>query len=212
MAATITQTRQVEPFQAISLRGIGIVEFSQGPETSVEIQAEPDALDLITTTVTGTTLQIDTRLVSTKFIALKHPPVYRVSAPDLTAIDLNGAGRALTSDLKTDHLAVSVDGAGDVRLTNLVVQACRVEIAGAGNVSASGTATDLEVAITGTGNFSGGQLSGETGRVNIAGAGRAKVNIARELRVDIGGVGTVSYLGDPVLQSKIHGLGRVKKA
>ena len=212
MAATITQPRPVDGFDAISLDGVGTVEFVQQPEYGLTVECEPDAVDLITTTVTDGTLHINTKLISVKFISLKHPPVYKISAPDLRSIELRGAGRAIIGELKTDHLLVSVDGAGDIRLTNQSLGDCRVQISGAGNVKAAGTATVQDIEIRGTGNYSGEQLVGETGRVNIAGAGRAKVNISRELRVDIGGVGSVSYLGDPALQSNIHGLGRVKRA
>ena len=52
----------------------------------------------------------------------------------------------------------------------------------------------------------------ESARVNIAGAGRAKVHATEDLAVEIGGVGLVSYVGEPNVQQNVAGLGRVKKA
>jgi hypothetical protein len=212
MASTETENRPVGEFHAISLDGVGTVNFTQDDATTLSVEAEPEALPLITTEVRDGTLHIQTKLLSVKAIHLKHPPVYSITSPNLDQVDLRGAGRALIGRLKSDQLVVSVDGAGDVRLTNQTLGACRIKIAGAGNIRAAGIATTQEIDITGTGNFSGDQFAGETVKVNIAGAGRAKVHATEDLAVDIGGVGSVTYVGEPRLRPNVQGLGRVKKA
>lgn len=212
MASTTAETRTVGEFHAISLDGVGTVNFAQDDVTSVTVEAEPDALPLITTEVRDGTLHIQTEWKSTKVIALKHPPVYTITSPNLNALQLRGAGRAVVGRLKAEQLAIAVDGAGDVRLTNQTLGICRIEIAGAGNVKAAGIATMQEIVITGTGNFSGEAFVAQSARVNIAGAGRAKVHATEDLAVEIGGVGSVSYIGEPNVQQKVAGLGRVKRA
>ena len=212
MASTESENRSVGEFHAISLDGVGTVNFTQDDATTLTVEAEPDALPLITTEVRDGTLHIQTKVLSVKAIHLKHPPVYSITSPNLDQVELRGAGRALIGRLKSDQLAVSVDGAGDVRLTNQTLGACRIKIAGAGNVKAAGIATTQQIDITGTGNFSGEQFVGETAKVNIAGAGRARVHATEDLAVDIGGIGSVTYVGDPRIRPNIQGLGRVKKA
>ena len=212
MASPITEERSVGEFHAISLDGVGTVNFVQDEATTLSVEAEPEALPMITTEVRDGTLHIQTKLLSMKSIHFKHPPAYTITSPNLSELDLRGAGRALIGRLKTDQLVVSVDGAGDVRLTNQTLGTCRIKIAGAGNIKAAGIATVQEIHITGTGNFSGDQFVGETAKVNIAGAGRAKVHATEDLAVEIGGVGSVSYVGAPRLRESVNGLGRVKKA
>ncbi len=212
MATTTTENRDVGEFHAISLDGVGTVNFSQDDVTSVTVEAEPDALALITTEVRDGTLHIQTEWKTTKVIALKHPPVYTITSPNLNQLELRGAGRAVVGRLKTEQLAISVDGAGDVRLSGQTLGTCRIEIAGAGNVKATGIATTQEIVITGTGNFSGEAFVGQSARVNIAGAGRAKVHATDDLAVEIGGVGSVSYVGEPNVRQNVAGLGRVKRA
>jgi hypothetical protein len=212
MASTESENRSVGEFHAISLDGVGTVNFTQDDATTLTVEAEPEALPLITTEVRDGTLHIQTKVLSVKAIHLKHPPVYSITSPNLDQVELRGAGRALIGRLKSDQLAVSVDGAGDVRLTNQTLGACRIKIAGAGNIKAAGIATTQQIDITGTGNFSGEQFVGETAKVNIAGAGRAKVHATEDLAVDIGGVGSVTYVGDPRIRPNVQGLGRVKKA
>ena len=212
MASTTTEERPVGEFHAISLDGIGTVNFTQDDATTLTVEAEPEALPLITTEVREGTLHIQTKLLTVKAFHFKHAPVYTVTSPALDQIDLRGAGRALIGRLKSDQLVVTVDGAGDVRLTNQTLGACRIKLAGAGNVKAAGIATTQEIDITGTGNFSGEQFVGETAKVSISGAGRAKVHATQDLAVEIGGVGSVTYVGDPRITPNVGGLGRVKRA
>jgi hypothetical protein len=212
MASTETENRPVGEFHAISLDGVGTVNFTQDDATTLTVEAEPEALPLITTEVRDGTVHIQTKVLTVKAIHLKRPPVYSITSPNLDQVDLRGAGRALIGRLKADQLAVSVDGAGDVRLTNQTLGACRIKIAGAGNIKAAGIATTQQIDITGTGNFSGAQFVGETVKVNIAGAGRAKVHATEDLAVDIGGIGSVTYIGEPRIRPNVQGLGRVKKA
>lgn len=212
MASTTTEERPIAEFQAISLDGVGVVDFVQDDVTSLKIEAEPDALPLITTEVKDGTLHIQTKMLTVKAIHFKHAPTYIVTGPNLNQLDLRGAGRAKIGHLKADQLAVNVDGAGDVRLMNQTLGACRIKIAGAGNIKAAGIATTQDIDITGTGNFSGEQFVGETAKVSISGAGRAKVHATQDLAVEIGGVGSVTYVGDPRITPNVGGLGRVKKA
>jgi hypothetical protein len=212
MASTTTEERPIGEFQAISLDGVGVVEYTQDDATTLKIEAEPEAMALISTEVVDGVLRIQTQLLTVKAIHLKHPPVYTVTGPTLNALDLRGAGRAKIGRLKADQLVVTVDGVGDVRMTNQTLGTCRIKIAGAGHIQAAGIATVQEISITGTGSFSGDQFVGETAKVNIAGAGRAKVHATQDLAVDIGGVGSVTYVGDPRITPNVGGLGRVKKA
>jgi len=211
MAAQVTEKRTIPNFLAITLDGIGTVRFSQDDAVTCSVEGEPDALTLIETDVEGGVLHIRTQFRSVKVISFKTMPVYLLTAPNLTAVTLNGAGRAEIGRLKTDNLTVTVDGAGDIRLNNQTLETCKIVIAGAGNVKASGIARSQEISIVGTGNFSGEALVGETVHVEIAGAGRAKVHATQDLRAEIGGVGQISYVGDPRVKSHVGGLGRIKK-
>ena len=132
MASTTTEERPIGEFQAISLDGVGVVEYVQDDATSLKIEAEPEAMALITTEVVDGTLRIQTKVLTVKAIHLKHPPVYTITGPILNALDLRGAGRARIGRLKADQLVVSVDGAGDVQLTNQTLGTCRIKIAGRG--------------------------------------------------------------------------------
>jgi hypothetical protein len=212
MAAQQTEQRNVGDFTAVSLDGIGTLNVNFGETCGVSIKAEPNALPLITTEVENGTLTIHTKLITTKFYSLKTPPVYSVTMPALTTVTLAGAGRAIIGSGLGEDLFASMDGAGEIQLIEQTLNRLRMKIAGAGNIKASGTATIQDLQILGTGNFSGEHLQGDAISVNIAGAGRAKVNAERVLTIEIGGVGSVTYLGNPHVTQHVGGLGRVNRA
>jgi hypothetical protein len=212
MAATQNDTRPMQLIHGIALNGIGTLRFSPSEIPSLTVNAEPDALPLIKTEVLDGVLTINTRLMTTSAISYKTPPVYTVTAPTLTEFKLGGAARAYLDNLKTRRIEINLEGAGDIRLNEVELESLRIEVNGAGSITASGTCPEQDIFITGTGNFSGGALSGDTVQVQIPGAGRAKVNAAKKLIVVIAGVGTVSYVGNPELERNVGGLGVVRKA
>jgi hypothetical protein len=77
-------------------------------------------------------------------------------------------------------------------------------------MSASGTADDLDMNISGFGSFNGGDLHGNKARVTLSGAGSATVWVDDALRAQISGAGSVSYYGSPDVTKQISGVGNVK--
>ena len=204
--------QQTAPFSAIVLDGIGTVYFEQSSDGTYAVSMDGTDLGAMGLDVRNETLHINVISKSVVVINFRPRPEYRVVAPDLRKLTISGAGRAEINGLRTSDLTVAVDGAGNIHLTNQILERCQVSIGGAGNVRATGTARVQEISIVGTGNFSGEGLVGESVNVSIAGAGIAKVNATTDLVADIGGVGQITYIGDPQVRSRIGGLGRIKKA
>ena len=211
MANAVSQSRPMSLIHGISLNGIGTVIYAQGPAPNLTVTAEPDAMPMILTEIRDGTLHIDTKLMSTSVISFKKPPVYTVTSPTLTDFSLNGAGKAVIGPLETRSLDVAIDGAGEVKLADVSLESFRLDIRGAGTVSANGSSADQDILLRGTGNFTGHGFRGQRVRIQIPGAGRASVNAADTLSVEIDGVGTVSYVGEPSVTKKIGGLGVLKQ-
>ncbi|HQY30470.1 MAG TPA: head GIN domain-containing protein, partial [Thermomicrobiales bacterium] len=206
------ESRTLPPFHTIELDGVGTIVFNQAQSQSFQLEGPDSHVAAISAEVIDGVLIISTESRTIRIMNSGLVPRYIVSAPTLRKLTISGAGRAEIGELRTESITIAVDGAGDVRLPKLQVDHCQVTIGGAGNVRAAGIATRQEIAIVGTGNFSGDELVGESVHVSIAGAGRAKVHATADLRAEIGGVGQISYLGDPKVHSEITGLGRIKRA
>lgn len=217
-----TSANQTPAFRAIELDGIGTVEFRQGPEYSVTIDDGPhhgvnitigdEPESLFGASVRDGVLRLESGIGKGKIVIRSNPPAFRVTGPHLERITIKGAAKAKILSLTSEALAVSVDGAGDILLTDLHLNRLHVRIGGAGKLSAIGKAREQEIEITGAGSYSGEHLLGSMGKISINGAGKATVSVADQLQIAIGGVGAVTYFGNPAIEQKVGGLGRVRRA
>ena len=71
------------------------------------------------------------------------------------------------------------------------------------------TKNDQEIELSSVGTYSAGGLESARARIALSGAGTATLWVTEELDVDISGVGSVDYYGDPVVAPEISGLGRL---
>ena len=84
---------------------------------------------------------------------------------------------------------------GNLELNEIDVKKLSVNLSGAGGMTASGAADDLDVNISGFGDFKGADLHSQTASVQISGTGGATVWVDDQLEVDISGAGSVNYYG-----------------
>ena len=84
-----------------------------------------------------------------------------------------------------------------------------MSLSGAGSMTASGTADDLDLNISGFGDFKGADLHSKDARVNISGAGSATVWVDDDLTAQISGAGSISYYGSASVTKQISGVGGV---
>ena len=89
--------------------------------------------------------------------------------------------------LTAENLTVSVSGLGDVDIAGEVLSA-KIEIPGGGSIQAP----DLKIG---------------TADVNISGLGDATLWVTDRLTGNISGGGSVSYYGDPQVDTNVSGLG-----
>jgi hypothetical protein len=205
----VTEAREVNGFDAISVEYPAKVVITQGSVESVELEAEDNLLPDLKTQVRNGTLEIfykktnDSRIVPTK------PVTITVTVKDLTRLDFSSAGEIIIDGLEIDNLDVSLNGAGTLELNDIHTENLSVSLSGAGNVSASGTAGDLDLNISGFGGFKGEDLHGKTADVKISGAGSATVWVDDRLDAQISGAGSVNYYGPAEVSKQISGLGTV---
>jgi hypothetical protein len=94
-------------------------------------------------------------------------------------------------------------------LVDIQVQALDVSLSGAGSMTASGTADDLNLNISGFGDFKGAELHDTKAHVSISGAGSATVWADDSLTAEVSGAGSVSYYGSPSVTRQISGVGSI---
>lgn len=209
----IVQARQLEAFQAVTLRAPVDLVLRQSGREAVEVRAPAAAQPLIQTRVVdgrhGRTLEI--ALTRDARLPAGLPVVVTVDLARLRSLSVDGAGDVSGSQLKTDQLDVAIAGSGDIALKDLQAEALTLSISGSGDITVDGRAGQLSARISGSGDIDAGALAAEDVSVRIAGSGDVEVQAARTLNVWIAGSGDVSYRGNPALTRSVAGSGTITR-
>jgi hypothetical protein len=202
------QERKVAAFTGIDVSGAFNVYLSQGTEPSVIVEADDNLLDIIKTEVKGGILVVET----TKPIHHSSKLKVFVTFTELKSIEISGAVDVESvTRLNLPELMISSSGAADGKL-EMDVQKLSIECSGGSKMKLTGSAKDVVLDASGAIDLDAFDFPAENYKVTISGAGKANINVSKELKVDISGAANVRYKGNPTKNIQdISGAGSVKK-
>ncbi|MBR8836951.1 MAG: DUF2807 domain-containing protein [Stigonema ocellatum SAG 48.90 = DSM 106950] len=184
----ISENRPVEGFSSVSVEVAGNLIVEQGETESLTIIADDNLLPLLTSEVR------DSRLILTTNANCIQPTsniTYRVTVKNLNAVEISGDVTVDLQNINTDLLDISADGTS--------------------RFTASGKADQLKISASGTLIFNGENLSSTAAKADISGSARAVIQVNDTLDVNIQGVGSVDYIGNPTVTKNIQGIGSVRQ-
>ena len=84
------------------------------------------------------------------------------------------------------------------------------KLTGSGDLKITGTATDLEIKVTGSGDFDGGSLISQNVEAYVSGSGDASVVAKKSIKARVNGSGDLDYSGNPnTSDTKVMGSGAI---
>ncbi len=205
----ITETRQVDHFNAVSVGSTFDVEIQQGASTSVQVEADDNLMKYIETTVSGDKLRIGFK--KSFSIINAHLKVF-ITAPAIDRINSSGAAEVkVLGVLKSDHkISLETSGASSI-VAEVDAPEVDTDVSGAGNIDVKGRTRTHTARASGSGDIKGRQLLSENVEATCSGAGSIHVYASVHLHAKASGAGNVKYSGDAVVQSQTSGAGEVKK-
>lgn len=205
-----TETRNIRHAYRIKLAGSYDVEITQGPVTTVKVEADENLLPFILTTESGGVLSIKSK--NHVNLSSQHGIRVYITTDKLEEIQLAGSGNIIGKSRFTggDKLKLQIAGSGDMQL-EVNTPSLESEIAGSGTLTLTGETRDQRIQISGVGDYKASDLKSENATVRIAGSGDVKVFAANSLDIRIAGVGSVFYKGDPKIKQSVSGSGEVKR-
>lgn len=209
-----TEKRQLPAFQGVALSGAMDLVVRQGPEQSVELQADDNLLPYLETEVGGSGAEAVLQVRWRRGVSVHGAGKVRVlvTLPVLTVLTSSGSGDLLVEPFETPRLAIRLSGSSDARLSQLTAGELQLSISGSGDVVGAGRATTLKIAIAGSGDVQLRDLRADDVAIDIAGSGDASVHADQSLRARIAGSGEVLYSGNAArVDAQVSGSGRVKK-
>jgi hypothetical protein len=191
----VTQTRHLPAFSTLALDGVGTVRVHRGPQ-EVRVTIDRDLADRYQTVVSNGKLRIGFKF-SLSFAALR---AYRslkrceidITVPELSRIELNGAGTIALDPFKYGKIELDINGEGRMEL--------------------GGTASELVFKSTGNAKLRARDLAATSARVSMTGSGDAEVSVKQKLDASISGAGKLAYWGSPSISQSLQGAGQIRKA
>lgn len=215
---TVRERREVGGFHSVELRYIGHLHVTQGPETRVEVEGDPDMLAKVVVRTRGDELLLEIgrdwldRLTSGLLLVAHRPLHYYVTAPDLRRLSVSGSGRLSCERLSGSELALNASGNGDLEVHGLAVEQIAATISGRGDFSLGGEARKLNLRVSGSADVDAARLQLGEAEVRVSGRADVTLSVSERLAVQISGYGTVRYHGNPTVTQSISGAGRVSQA
>lgn len=203
-----TREFSLSSISSFSFHGSGNVFVQKGEVQRVTVEAQRNILDLLETDVHGGHWDIE----FDKCIKNMNELNVYITLPEVEFISLTGSGRitGFTENETFDNLTVSLSGSGSIDL-DAYAETIRTDITGSGRIRLHGEADHERVRISGSGTYKGYGMDVISADISISGSGDAEVTVATSLDVDIQGSGNVFYYGDPQVNSKVTGSGKVIK-
>ncbi|MGD0712364.1 MAG: head GIN domain-containing protein [Bacteroidales bacterium] len=203
----IKQDRKITAFKQLEVSGAYSIVLKQDSITSVSVEADENLQPLITTRIEGNKLIIENK----KSICSSKGLKVNISTPDISAIDLSGAVDVKTlNTIKSKELNIDISGMGNMFL-DLDVQNLEISCSGMGDINLKGNAENVNAELSGAADIKAFELAAKNFKLSSSGAGKANVNVSDKLDVEISGVATVHYKGNPAISQSISGAGTIKK-
>lgn len=205
-----TESRDVSGFEEVSFSGYGSMEVKQGSRYQLKLSGPSDVLERVDTEVRGDTLYIEWDTPRFTLLGVTEPDLeIELTVPDLSRLEVSGAGDVSIGGLETKVLELDLSGATDLFVTDLDAEELVVDMSGAGSAELDGVVKNQEATISGVGSYDGRDLESETARVEMSGAGSAIVWAEDTLDIEVSGAGSVEYYGSPSVTQDISGVGSV---
>lgn len=175
----VTDIRDLPQFDSVLLEGSSNVVITIGDVQAVEVDADDNIVDVITTEVDQGRLVVS----SSHNYSTQNEVVVRITIPELKKIGISGSGDVTVTELASPEFEASVAGSGDIIVT--------------------GTAGTVTARVAGSGTIDLTQLHASDAVAKIAGSGDIYVCASASITAKIAGSGDVQYSGHSGMSPKV---------
>jgi hypothetical protein len=190
------EMRNLQDFSGVDFSGAYEVILQASNETKIEVTGTKDIPneDIVTEVKNGV---LKVYFKKDKYKNINKSPKLIVFYKQLNSIDNSGAVNIKTEGtLQTNSLKIDVAGAGNLNL-NINAEKLTVDMSGASNITLAGKAATQKYEVSGAGSINAYELEGNSVNVELSGVASAKVHAKQTLEVEISGMGSVRYRGNP---------------
>ncbi|WP_116807883.1 head GIN domain-containing protein [Steroidobacter cummioxidans] len=187
----VSERRDVESFDSVSLEGAAKLEIKIGEPLAVLVSGNQTSVSRVETNVSGGTLHIKNK-PRDWVIRNNSRLTIHITLPKLESLEL--------------------EGGNDVSLAGLHGGDTTIKAAGAANIVANGELDELTVRLAGAGHADLSKLAVADAKVTVDGVGSVIVNPRESLDATMNGIGAIFYTGSPHrVNTRMNGLGTIAR-
>jgi hypothetical protein len=204
----ITDERDLPPFKEITVSGGTEVRFHASTEYRAVVTVDSNLNDYLETTVRNEVLTITHKPLRSYSFTKEIVDVY---CPSIVGISISGSGHFETIDkITTPVFKTNISGSGTIYGT-IECNSISVRISGSGETNITGSSQEAEIDISGSGDFNGTEFRINDCSIDISGSGKANVFVENTLYGKTSGSGRIKYRGNPKLDFRNSGSGRIER-
>ena len=183
----VVEKRQVSSFTSISTEGAFNVEIVCQKDLSLEVEADDNLLPLLKSEVSGNVL----KLSSKGNFSTSDPITFKISVPNLEALNVNGAGKMAITGIDNEQFEIEANGAAAI--------------------AATGATKLINIKTNGAAKIDTHNLRSARAAVDSTGVSKVDLGVCDQLDVTVSGPSQVTYRGNPAVNKTVHGPGKVEK-
>lgn len=191
-APRVEESRALADFSTLRSEGAWVLDVKVGPAPSLKIIGDAERVSRIETRVDKGELLIRYQQGENGLrMGRKNAVRIEVTVPKLDSYRHEGVGQTVLSGLHGERFSIDFEGAGEL--------------------IASGTVKQLQVDAEGAGSLELAQLKANDVAIDLEGVGSVALYASESLSADVGGIGSLTYYGNPKRVSKsVSGIGSVQ--
>jgi len=112
-------------------------------------------------------------------------------------------------DFECNDFSANISGSGDIN-GNVICKNFEADISGAGKMELRGSSSSFDISVSGSGDLYGREFQTNNADIRISGAGIVNIWVLDYLRASINGAGRVRYRGNPKIDFRGSGAGRLE--
>ena len=194
LSETGSSVRDVRGFDRVDLTIHGELILTQGDTESLEIEASPSDLALITTAVRGTTLHIGQVSPGP---GPRGPVTYRLAMKRIAGLATTSSGNIRAASVEADSLRIALSSSGQIVIDRLAARMLDVTLSSSGDCTVAGTVDRQSVQLSSSGDYRAENLACRRASVGVSSSGSATVRVSESLDARISSSGSVRYRGSP---------------
>ena len=207
-----TETIDIEGVKRLKLNGMFNVNISQYDQESLEVVGSESLVKKLQYKQSGDLLELTLKESSGGGFFRKKGIRINLTLADLKELEFEGAGNIrTTTPMDLQDLRIIGNGVGNISL-EFDAENVDANLNFVGNMVLNGSANDFYLVNEGIGNIDASKFMAQNVDLVSSGIGNVSIHCENELSLEVNGVGSVNYTGNPtIIKEKVNGVGKVNR-